>query len=407
MAHGGPVEYSTFPDRSQGRLCQAAAMATFIARFEAADTANPGALRLAVKDLIDMAGTPTTNGSKVVAAGAAGPPATTDAVCLAGTREAERKGEVTIVGKANMHELAFGVTGINPWFGTPVNPIDPRLVPGGSSSGSAVAVATGEADIAYGSDTGGSIRVPAACCGVVGLKTTRGRVSLEGVRPLAPSLDTIGPMAATVDLTARGMAILEPGFAVAGLAAASVGRLRLPAEEHINLALDAALHAAGLAVMDVELPGWDTVTSSAMTILMAEAWQVHAELWRDHASELSRDVSTRLEAASRISPDVVASCWEQAREWMGRLSTLFKRVDVIALPTLASEPPSLENAARLSSIRYVAPFNVTGTPAVSMPVATPGKYPASLQLAGPPRSEDVLLATAAAIEAATPWKRNH
>jgi amidase len=381
-------------------------MATFIARFEPAATAKPGALRLAVKDLIDMTGTPTTNGSKVVAASAGGGPATTDPASQAGAREAEAKGEVTIVGKANLHELAFGVTGINPWFGTPVNPIDPRLVPGGSSSGSAVAVGTGEADIAYGSDTGGSIRVPAACCGVVGLKTTRGRVSLEGVRPLAPSLDTVGPMAATVDLTARGMALLEPGFAVAGKAAESVGRMRLPADEHINVALDAALHAAGLAVVDVELPGWDAVTSSTMTILMAEAWQVHAELWRHHASELSPDVSARLEEASQIRPEEVAACWEQAREWVARLSTLFTRVEVLALPTLASEPPTIENAARLSDMRHVAPFNVTGIPALSMPVSTPGKYPASLQLAGPARSEEILLATAAAVEAAAPWKRH-
>jgi len=379
-------------------------MATFIARFDPAATAHPGALRLAVKDLIDMAGTPTTNGSKVMAASAAGEPATADAACLAGARAAEAKGALTIVGKTNLHELAFGVTGINPWFGTPVNPIDARLVPGGSSSGSAVAVGTGEADVAYGSDTGGSIRVPAACCGVVGLKTTRGRVSLEGVRPLAPSLDTVGPMAATVDQAARGMALLEPGFAIAAMAAASVGRVRLRAAEHINVALDAALHSAGLAVVDVELPGWDAVTTSTMTILMAEAWRVHGELWRDHASELSPDVSARLEAAALIGPAEVAACWEQAREWMGQLSAVFERVEVLALPTLASEPPSLENAARVSEIRYVAPFNVTGTPALSMPVATPGRYPASLQLAGPARSEEVLLATAATIEAAAPWK---
>ncbi len=382
-------------------------MATFIARFEPAAGVAPGALRLGVKDLIDMAGTPTTNGSKVIASSAGGGPATADAACLAGARAAEARGEVAIVGKTNLHELAFGVTGINPWFGTPVNPVDPRLAPGGSSSGSAAAVGSGEADVAYGSDTGGSIRVPAACCGVVGLKTTRGRVSLEGVRPLAPSLDTVGPMAATVDLTARGMALLEPGFAVADRPAATVGRLRLPADEHINVALDAALHAAGLAVVDVELPGWDVVTTSTMTILMAEAWQVHAELWRHHASELSPDVSTRLEEASLIKSDEVAACWERAREWMGRLSTLFTRVEVLALPTLSSEPPTIENAARLSDIRYVAPFNVTGTPALSLPVSTPSKYPASLQLAGPARSEETLLATAAAVEAAAPWKRHH
>jgi amidase len=102
------------------------------------------------------------------------------------------------VGRTNLHELALGVTGINPWFGTPLNPLDSSLAPGGSSSGSAVAVATGEAAVAYGTDTGGSIRFPAACCGVCGLKTTWGRIPVTGVRPLAPSLDTVGPMAADV-----------------------------------------------------------------------------------------------------------------------------------------------------------------------------------------------------------------
>src|ERR1700680_972806 len=147
------------------------AMSTFITRY---DTSGPG-VRLAVKDLIDMEGEPTTAGCRAVAATAT--PAQTDAACLAGARAAGAR----IVGRTNLHELALGVTGVNPWFGTPVNPLDPGLVPGGSSSGSAVAVATGEADIGYGTDTGGSIRIPAACCGIAGLKTTFGRIPVTGV----------------------------------------------------------------------------------------------------------------------------------------------------------------------------------------------------------------------------------
>jgi amidase len=360
---------------------------------------------VAVKDLIDMVGVPTTNGSKVVAASPAGAPARADAECLAGTRAAEAAGEVTIVGKTNLHELAFGVTGINPWFGTPVNPLDARLVPGGSSSGSAVAAATGAADVAFGSDTGGSIRVPAACCAVVGLKTTRGRISLVGVRQLAPSLDTVGPMAATVDLTARGMALLEPGFEPAGAPARRIGRVRLPAAEHIDAAIDAALLASGFSVSDVTLPGWGEVTTATMTILMAEAWGVHGELWHQHAGELSSDVADRLEAASLIDRDEVAACWEQARDWMTTLASAYRDVDVLALPTLSGDPPGLDQAGRLTEIRYVAPFNVTGSPALSMPVATTGGLPASLQLAGPARSEELLLATAAVVESAAGWSR--
>src|SRR5690349_3518190 len=161
---------------------------TFITELDAQGSGP----RVAVKDIIDVAGVPTTCGSRAVERTAA--PAARDAACLAGVRAADAR----IVGKANLHELAMLPIGTNPWFGTPVNPLDPDLVPGGSSSGSAVAVATDEADVAIGSDTGGSVRVPSACCGTVGLKTTHGRISLEGVWPLAPSLDTVGPMALSV-----------------------------------------------------------------------------------------------------------------------------------------------------------------------------------------------------------------
>src|SRR5438477_8328822 len=149
-------------------------------------------VRLAVKDIIDVEGVPTTAGSRALERRAG--PAERDAECLAGARAAGAR----LVGKTNLHELAMLPIGTNPWFGTPVNPLDSDLIPGGSSSGSAVAVATDEADVAIGSDTGGSVRVPSACCGTVGLKTTYGRISLDGVWPLAPSLDTIGPMAADI-----------------------------------------------------------------------------------------------------------------------------------------------------------------------------------------------------------------
>jgi amidase len=212
-------------------------------------------------------------------------------------------------------------------------------------------------------------------------------------------------MAATVDLTARGMALLEPGFAPAAGPAHRIGRVRLPAEDHIDAAIDAALLASGLTVLEVGLPGWGEVTTATMTILMAEAWAVHSELWREHAGELSTDVAERLEAASLIGRDEVAACWEQARDWMNTLRSAYRDVDVLALPTLSSEPPSLDQAGRLTEIRYVAPFNATGNPALSMPVATTGGHPASLQLVGPARSEGLLLATAAVLETAAGWKR--
>ena len=146
-------------------------MVTFITRLPV----SGGGVRLAVKDLIDVAGVPTTAGSRALAVSAG--PAERDALCLGGARAAGAR----IVGKANLNELAFGASGVNEHFGTPVNPLDPGRVPGGSSSGSAVAVAGGEADLAYGSDTGGSVRVPAAFCGIHGLVDDR--IDVDAGRP--------------------------------------------------------------------------------------------------------------------------------------------------------------------------------------------------------------------------------
>jgi amidase len=389
-------------------------VATFITRFEAParQAAAPGArspgrtLRLAIKDLIDVVGFPTTNGSKVIAAGAR--PARADAACLAGTRAAEAAGTLVVVGKTNLHELAFGVTGINPWFGTPVNPLDARLVPGGSSSGSAVAVGAHEADVAFGSDTGGSIRIPAACCGVAGLKTTRGRIPLDGVLPLAPSLDTVGPMARSVADVARGMALLEPAFAAAPAGGIGregrdllVGRLRLPAEPRVDQAVDTALAATGVEVADVVLPGWWPATAAAMRILGAEAWQVHHTLWEHHADELSPDVSARLHDASSVTPADLEAAWQRARLWETELAEVFTRVDLLALPVLAGPPPPLEDATRLTDIRYAAPFNLAGVPALALPVraASPG-VPPCLQLVGPLMSEEQLVAFGLEVETA-------
>src|SRR6201996_7402414 len=165
-------------------------MGTWVVRIAGYTDGADASPRLAVKDCIDVAGLPTTAGCPVVAEMAE--PAEIDAAVVASARE----GGARIVGKTGLTELCWSANGVNHWSGTPVNPRDPRRLPGGSSSGSAVAVATGEADVGFGTDTGGSVRVPAACCGVVGLKTTYGRIPVKGVYPLAPSLDTVGPLGA-------------------------------------------------------------------------------------------------------------------------------------------------------------------------------------------------------------------
>jgi amidase len=368
-------------------------MGSFILRF---DTTG-GGRRVAIKDLIDMAGVPTTAGCRVLAEQAL--PAAIDASCLAGIRAAEAAGTVRVVGKTNLNELAYGVTGLNPWYSSPVNPVDPRRVVGGSSSGSAAAVGLDEADIAIGSDTGGSIRIPAACCGVAGLKTTAGRIPLDGVWPLAPTLDTLGPMARDVAGLVEGMALLEPGFHVDVEPATRLGRVRLPASEGVDRAVDAALAAAGLAVHDVALPGWDGARAAGMAILSAEAWASDGELAR--TGGLSPEVAVRLWPGATQEPSELVAARAAADAWRGEAEAALAGGVVLAMPTLADLPPRIEDAATVTTLRHTMPWNLSGSPALSLPLpSSRGGFPASLQLVAGAGCEALLLATAAVIEAA-------
>lgn len=366
-------------------------MSTFITRF---DTSGDGP-RLAVKDLIDMAGVPTTAGCRAVADTAS--PARADAVCLAGARAAGAR----IVGRTNLHELALGVTGENGWFGTPVNPLDRRLVPGGSSSGSAVAVANEDADVAYGSDTGGSVRIPAACCGTAALKTTFGRVSLEGVWPLAPSFDTVGPMARNVAGLELGMALLEPGFAASSRTPLRVGRFRPEADPRIDAAVDTALAATEWEVVDVALPEWGEATGAAGILLVVEAWSTDGRLVEQAESRIGPDVVARLRLGRDIDASATASALDIKRRWRQRLTEVFSEVDMMATPTLTVFPPPLGEGEDLLIARCTLPVNLAGVPALSVPVPSSARLPASLQLIGPANSEDRLLAAGRVIEEAT------
>jgi amidase len=363
------------------------------------EDSNEAGLRVAVKDLIDVAGLPTTAGSRAVAAHAA--PAVSDAACLAGLRAATARGEAHFVGKTNLHELAYGISGINAAFGTPVNPLDPARVPGGSSSGSAVAVGSGEADVAFGSDTGGSIRIPAACCGVAGLKTTWGRIPLTGVWPLAPSLDTVGPMARDVAGLVAGMALLEPGFTVTAGPQPRVGRVDAGADPAIEAAVDAALAATGWPVIPVELTGLDAATSAAMTILDAEAWASDGALAESAPDQIGRDVLARLRQASTTTEAALDAAWQQAMVWRATVDALWEKVDLLALPTLLGFPPTLGHSRDMVQIRGVtSAVNLAGVPALALPVPSGGPLPASIQLIGPAGAEDRLLAAGAALEQA-------
>jgi amidase len=366
-------------------------VATFITRF---DTSGPG-IRLAVKDLIDMQGVPTTAGCRAVADSAV--PAVADATCLAGARAAGAR----IVGRTNLHELAFGVTGVNPWFGTPVNPLDPTRVPGGSSSGSAVAVATGEADVAFGSDTGGSVRIPSACCGTAGLKTTWGRIPLEGVWPLSPSFDTVGPMARDVSGLELGMALLEPGFAAASPVPWRVGRLRMEADPVVDAAIDRALAATGWAVEDVNMPEWESVSVTGGLLLVAEAWVTNSALAETRPSGIGEDVLGRLHLGRDASDQVSLSAARTAQAlWCSRMDSVFKRVDLLVMPTLTILPPGFDDANDLLVARCTLPVNLAGVPALSLPVPTSGHLPASIQLVAPRNGEETLVAAGLVVEEA-------
>lgn len=366
---------------------------TFITRYE---SSGPG-VRLAVKDLIDMEGELTTAGCRAVAARAR--PAPRDAACLAGARAAGAR----IVGRTNLHELALGVTGINPWYGTPVNPLDPTRVPGGSSSGSAVAVATGEADVALGSDTGGSVRIPSACCGTAGLKTTWGRVPLDGVWPLSPSFDTVGPMARDVGGLVTGMQLLEPGFAPAEVGAGGelrVARLPIEADPAITSAIDRALAAVGWRCRDRAVPGWDAALTQAGLLLVVEAW--HSDRWlvEGDPEGIGDDVRSRLQMGASFDEAAVRAAWETQRQWQATLARVFAEVDFLVTPTLTIFPPPLEDGDELLVARCTLPVNLAGVPALSLPVPTNGALPASLQLIGPAMSEERLLSAGASLESA-------
>jgi amidase len=354
-----------------------------------------------VKDIIDVAGVPTTAGCRAIASAAE--PAERDAACLAGCRAADAR----LVGKTNLHELAMLPLGTNPWFGTPVNPLDAGLIPGGSSSGSAVAVATGEADVALGSDTGGSVRIPAACCGVFGLKTTHGRISLEGVWPLAPSMDTIGPIATSIAGLALGMELLEPGFAIAPSAAGRIGRVPTSGLPEIEAAVDQALRAAELDVVDLTLPAWDLGSFAFTVIYFSELWDADHELVEQHRDGVGDDVAATVGMAETFRPQL-AEALRQRDQFHANLAQIFKQVELLALPTLSVFPPRLDELqGDLTPIlielsKHTSLFNAAGMPCLAQPIPVSGHHlPASLQLVGPWNSENLLLATAERIATAS------
>lgn len=357
-----------------------------------------GALTASVKDCIDIAGLPTRQGSAVFAE--AGPALANAAVVDA----LLASGRWRIVGKAAMHELAFGVTGINPWGGTPVNPQWPDRIVGGSSSGSAAGVAAGVVDMSVGSDTGGSVRLPAACCGVIGFKPGYGVVSRQGVNPAYSSIDCVGPIARDLAVIEAAMTAMVEGFApVAAPKASDIRLARLAPEvsEEVGQAFDLALSGLTTPVLDAQLPSFDAAFDASLVVMGAENWAALGAC-ADHPG-MGEDVRARLKAGGRRDADAVAAAKAVGAQLAREIDAVLEQADALILPTLPIVPPSLVEAQDARAVvpltRLVRPFNLSGHPAITLSIRTAQGLPAGVQLVGRRGGDAALLALATTIAA--------
>lgn len=337
-----------------------------------------GPRKVVVKDTIDIAGFPTCAGS---AALADAPPAVAHAEIVKRTLKAGYH----IVGKANLHELAFGMTGINAWAGTPENPSYPSLIPGGSSSGSAAAVAAGLADIGIGTDTGGSIRVPAACCGVYGLKPTFGRLSRQGVMPAESSLDCVGPMTRDLNVLMAFMSAIDPSFQSPVKGSAPVlGCISVNAESAIWASIDGQLSRSGLVREDIALPLMAEAFEAAMVIINRETFRACEALLA--TGKVGADVDQRLKAAAATTDAELKEAERVRRAFTAEVDAVLEQHDVLVLPTLPHFPMTVQDALaghqdlKISSL--ARPFNLSGHPALSIPLESQQALPVSVQLIG-------------------------
>lgn len=374
-------------------------LSVFISRIETPSVGSDSgaAATMAVKDCIDVEGMVTSLGS---AAFADDQPA----ACNAKIVDRLLQADYILLGKLNMHELAFGMTGINGYYGTPTNPRFPDYIPGGSSSGPAVAVASNQVDLALGTDTGGSIRLPAACCGVIGFKPTLGRVCREGVHPADSSLDCVGPMATTLAQIERSMQVLDPSFSPKKTNnVINLGWLEVDAREPIQAAM--ASIAASLSRSDqvvlskVVLPGMDEAHKAGMTIIASEALAAFKGLDR---AKLGADVVRRLAAAEQITEQQLNKAKKVQLVFQEEVSNCLRDLDALLLPTLPHLPLRLDAALNgvedLELSRLVRPFNVSGHPALSIPLTGSAAFPLALQIVGALGADEHVCAVAKRLE---------
>ena len=373
----------------------------------------------ALKDVFDTAGIRTTLGADFLRDRV--PP--TDAAVVRRLYD----GGAVLVGKLNLHEFAMGATSINPWFGPVANPWDPTRIAGGSSGGSAAAIAAGSALATLGGDTGGSVRLPAALCGVVGLKPTFGLISRVGVAPISWSLDTVGPITKTVrdaGLMLNALAGYDPddpgsqnrpvsdctrdlGRDIRGL---RVGVLRelywQRVDDEVRAVCEKALDVLrdlGAVLSDVQLPL--LTANRRLPILTAEGAAYHGHWLKQYGDRYSEDTRTLLESASLIPATAYVNAQRIRTHLIAETRAVLQEVDVLVGPTSPTPAPLItEGDPRFVLSRNVMEFNVTGIPAISVPCGfTGGGLPLGLMIGGRHFDEATLLRVAHAYEQATGW----
>lgn len=349
-----------------------------------------------------------------------------------------REAGAILLGKLNLHQLAYGATGENPDYGNMHNPWDPRMIAGGSSGGSGSAAAAGECTLTMGNDTGGSIRIPSALCGLAGLKPTYGRLSRYGITPLAWSMDHAGPMTRSVEDCALVMNAVagydahDPTSAdvpVPDYTRALTGdikglRVGVP-EEYFEVPIDPEVEQAvrraidrlgelGATVSEVSWPMYHQVAAVSTVVLMTEAGAAQGHLLRTNGAQLWENVRTRLEAGLFFSgADYLQA--QKARTLFNRQSLeLLQEVDILAGPTLPITAHQIgatsvqAGSTRVGSIssltQYTRALNINGFPAITVPCGfSEDGLPIGLQLAGRPFDEETVLRAAHAYEEATDW----
>lgn len=373
---------------------------------------------VAVKDLIDQAGRVTTAGSAFYRRRAP--------VSAAAVARLEAAGAI-MAGRTNLHEFAFGFSSENPWFGPVRNPWDPALSAGGSSGGSAAAVAAGIVPAALGTDTGGSVRTPAALCGIVGLKTTNGRIPLDGVFPLAPTLDTVGPMTRTAGdarllyraLTGGGPDVSSPGGWLGGSGSLAGVRAAVPMAwleavpcgRRVRRAFDRFcddLAELGAEVRRAAAPEL-VPDRNIFTIVGAEAVRAHRE-WLAGGAPYGGDVAERLRAGGAVTDLGYRAALARREEMRERAREMFAYYQLLATPavghprkTIGLDNVDIDGASvfyRAPLSGFTALVNHLGCPALVLPLAAPGTPPPSVQLIAPWGREEDLLDAGVALEEA-------